>query len=392
MLREKLEGFRPEEGLIPYSIFVDDEIYQAELKSVFRRSWLFLGFESWVKERGDYFTTTMGETPVVVTKDEKGNVRVFLNYCTHKGMRLCRATSGNSSFFRCPYHGWTFSTTGELVGVPYYEPSYIDVLDKSKWGLREVENVKIYKGTIWASLSGSSFYEFLGDMRLYLDMILDMLDEGRNLEVFGGIHRWLIPVNWKLCIENFAGDAYHAPSAHASVVPVGLRKPYGTNFRAIYPGNGHGILSHPGGLARAAVDVESISPFRDRLADAANMLAQKYGEFVKNMFPFGPFNVFPNFSFHFTWNYIMFRVWQPRGPSYTEMQGGVLVFGDLPAETKREVFRRAMHEFGPTGLLEQDDAEIWSRLNNNYLDFKRSGIVMKRTINVHYTWRETLPK
>jgi 3-phenylpropionate/trans-cinnamate dioxygenase alpha subunit len=106
------------------------------------------------------------------------------------------------------------------------------------------------------------------------------------------------------------------------------------------------------------------------------MLAQKYGEFVKNMFPFGPFNVFPNFSFHFTWNYIMFRVWQPRGPSYTEMQGGVLVFGDLPAETKREVFRRAMHEFGPTGLLEQDDAEIWSRLNNNYLDFKRSGIVM----------------
>jgi len=72
MLREKLEGFRPEEGLIPYSIFVDDEIYQAELKSVFRRSWLFLGFESWVKERGDYFTTTMGETPVVVTKDEKG--------------------------------------------------------------------------------------------------------------------------------------------------------------------------------------------------------------------------------------------------------------------------------------------------------------------------------
>ena len=49
---------------------------------------------------------------------EDGVVRVLANRCTHRGNRLCNADKGNSSSFRCPYHGWTFSNDGSLSGVP----------------------------------------------------------------------------------------------------------------------------------------------------------------------------------------------------------------------------------------------------------------------------------
>ncbi|QXJ35447.1 aromatic ring-hydroxylating oxygenase subunit alpha [Saccharolobus shibatae] len=364
-VKQILESLNPEKGEIPLSLFIDREIYELELSTVFKKSWLFLGFENMVKHAGDYFTTTMGEVPVIVTRDQNNQIRVFLNFCIHKGMKLCRATQGNSEFFRCPYHGWTYSNDGKLVGVPYYEPAYVGILDLEKQGLIPVPNVKIYKGTIWASLAEKPkpFEEFMGNMKLYLDLILDMF-EG-NMEIYGGIHRWLLSVNWKIPLENFAGDAYHAPFTHASAVSIGLRGAYGNNVRILYPGEGHGIVSVPGGLARKAVDIDALRPFRDKLEKALEMLTQRYGEFVKNMFPFGPLNVFPNFSMHFTWNYIIFRVWHPRGPTLTQLEGGVLVFSDLPEETKRQTLRRALHEFGPAGLLEQDDAEVWSKISEN---------------------------
>ncbi|QGA54002.1 Rieske 2Fe-2S domain-containing protein [Sulfolobus sp. E5-1-F] len=374
-IRNILDDFQPEKGQIPLSLFIDQDIYDLELATVFRKSWLFLGFDSMISHAGDYFTTTMGEAPVIVTRDQNNQVRVFLNFCIHKGMRVCRATQGNSSFFRCPYHGWTFDNTGKLVGVPYFDPGYAGILEKDKLGLIQIPNIKVYKGTIWASLDEKPipFEDFLGDMKLYLDLILDMF-EG-NLEVYGGIHRWLIPVNWKIPLENFAGDAYHAPFTHASTIPIGLRTGYPNNVRIIYPGNGHGIVSVPSGVStRKVADIEGLRPYRERLEKAIEVLSQRYGEFVKNMFPFGPLNVFPNFSLHFTWNYLIFHIWHPRGPTQTEVHGGLLIFSDLPEETKRQVLKRSLHEFGPAGLLEQDDAEVWSRITESGIAVRRHSI------------------
>src|SRR5262249_30991857 len=53
----------------------------------------------------------------IVVKDERGEVRVLLNMCRHRGMQVCRAELGNASHFRCPYHAWTYRNTGELIGV-----------------------------------------------------------------------------------------------------------------------------------------------------------------------------------------------------------------------------------------------------------------------------------
>jgi len=139
-------------------------------------------------------------------------------------MKVCRYDEGNTVEFQCPYHGWSYATDGALVGVPFAKDAYGEQLDRSRWGLIEVAQCVSYKGTIWATWdrTAPAFADYLGDYKLYLDLLLDGWD-GREggTEAIGGVHKWLIPCNWKFPAENFSGDRYHGVS-HRSVDMVGI--------------------------------------------------------------------------------------------------------------------------------------------------------------------------
>ncbi|MEE3142058.1 MAG: Rieske 2Fe-2S domain-containing protein, partial [Chloroflexota bacterium] len=93
-----------ERGLVSRRIFIEQDIYQLELEQIFARCWLFLCHESQIPKPGDFFSTYMGEDPVLVMRDSGGKINAFLNICRHRGNRLCRADSGNASSFNCAYH------------------------------------------------------------------------------------------------------------------------------------------------------------------------------------------------------------------------------------------------------------------------------------------------
>jgi len=176
-------------GMVSREIFVSEAIYGQELERVFARVWLFLGHESQIPRPGDYLVSSMGEESVIVCRDVAGRIRVFLNSCRHRGMKVCRYDEGNTREFMCPYHGWSYGTDGALVGVPFAKDAYGAQLDRSRWGLIEVAQMKNYKGTIWATWDRAAppFLEYLGDYTLYLDLLLDAWD-GREggTEVIGG--------------------------------------------------------------------------------------------------------------------------------------------------------------------------------------------------------------
>ncbi|NKX52195.1 aromatic ring-hydroxylating dioxygenase subunit alpha, partial [Arthrobacter deserti] len=204
MTREQMNGYVDiENGYISRELFVDHDLYKEELDKVFTRAWLFVGHESQIPEPGDFFTSRMGEESVILCRDKRGEIHVFLNSCRHRGMKVCRYESGNTSLFTCPYHSWTYTTDGKLQGVPQYRSLY-EGMDREANGLVSVGKLANYKGTIWATWDKDApdFMTYLGDAKLHLDQALDCRDGREGGSEVIGIHKWIFPANWKFAAEN----------------------------------------------------------------------------------------------------------------------------------------------------------------------------------------------
>jgi 3-phenylpropionate/trans-cinnamate dioxygenase alpha subunit len=346
-----------EQGLIGRQIFIDPEIYTQELEQIFARCWLFLGHESQIPHPGDFFSTYMGEDPVLVVRDNDGKVHAFLNICRHRGNRLCRADAGNAERFTCAYHGWTYRNDGRLVGVPYFREAYYGALEREHWGLIPVAQLDSYKGLLFATFDPTAppLLEYLGETAWYLDTFFDRREGG--IEVIGGMHKWVMPCNWKFPAENFGGDNYHVQWSHMSAIKTGFSsgvsaKPT-TTGSLLSPGNGHCLIClGPNDVADPPVPEilayeEEIRPeVEKRLGPRIHLLNPIVG------------TVFPNFSF-LRGTSRTFRVWHPRGPDKTEVWSWVYVDKAAPPEVKAAVRLAGIRGFSPAGTFEQDDMDNW---------------------------------
>lgn len=354
------------DGEISREIFVNPELYEQEKGQVFARAWLYVGHESQIPKTGDFVVSQMGEESVILTRDKDSRIRVFLNTCRHRGMRVCRYDEGNTKTFYCPYHGWTYGLDGQLVGVQAYDTSYTPPFPKEDWGLVEVAQLANLRGTIWATWDANapSFDDYLGDAKEGLDLGLRAWDGGDGgVELLGSPQKWIVPSNWKFVAENFSGDMLHAVS-HRSVEMVGIG-PGSTKGRRDAPGKrvlsgfpgGHGFMY---GLrdVNAPRDDYSGSPvvaeyFREAWERRVKLLGERAGVNVT----LG--TIFPNMSFHAQQPRTIL-VAHPRGANQTEMWRVYFVDKAAPPEVRDYLRRYYMRYSGPGGMTEQDDMENWS--------------------------------
>jgi phenylpropionate dioxygenase-like ring-hydroxylating dioxygenase large terminal subunit len=345
-----------ERGLLSRRIFIEPEIYEAELRQVFARCWLFLCHDSQVSRPGDFLTTSMGEDPVLVVRDSEGEVHAFLNVCRHRGNRLCRADAGNAASFTCAYHGWTYGNDGRLTGVPYLKEAYHGELERERWGLVPVAQLDNYKGLWFATFDpeAPTLREYLGEMAWYLDNFVDRRDGG--IEIVA-THKWIMPCNWKFPAENFGGDAYHVPWSHLSAVKTAFSsgvttKPSATGSM-VSPGNGHiSICVGPDDIGDPpmpeVLDYEAAirAEVRERLGPRSRLINPIVG------------TVFPNFSLLRATSRTL-RVWHPRGPDKTEVWSWVFADKAAPPHVKEAIRLAGVRGFSPSGTFEQDDMDNW---------------------------------
>jgi phenylpropionate dioxygenase-like ring-hydroxylating dioxygenase large terminal subunit len=361
-----------ERGLISRRIFHDEAIYAQEKSHIFGRCWLFLAHEDQIPNAGDYITCKMGETPVIVARDQAGGIRALINSCRHRGNQVTRNDAGTAATFTCPYHGWCYDLQGKrvdpgtLVGVPNNESFYAGQLDFSQWGLVPVAQVATYHGLVFGTLDPQAppLEEYLGDFRWFLDAVL-----GRgNLSVVPGTVRWQIRTNWKFAADNAVGDNAHGAVAHRSAIltMAKLRDQRAQFARGQEPGftllteYGHGVNCKTG-FAPPKDDAPA-DGFRLRI-DPAFERWRNDPEFTAKLSPLQlkiqrfNGNVFPNL-------FLIDRllvVRNPIGPHLTEIRAIALFDQNGTPETQLAEKRLAFQKFGPAGLYEQEDGENWDQ-------------------------------
>lgn len=205
-------------------VYTDPNIFDLEMKKIFGHTWVYLGHESEIPNVNDYKTSYLGLRPIILVRDHQGKVRALFNRCTHRGATICRMEKGNKRRFECPYHGWSFSNDGELIGVPWakgYGPSF----NRLEFNLKQVPRVESYRGFIFGTLNeeGPDLIEYLGYARELLDAWIDRYDG--EIVVRNSAHRLTFKGNWKLVFDN-AADGYHVAFSHRSLIAINDRYPH----------------------------------------------------------------------------------------------------------------------------------------------------------------------
>src|SRR5437762_2738532 len=110
---------------LPRHFYADPEFYRRELERFFVNRWICAGRSDQIPDAGDYFTRTIADDSVIITRDVSGAVHALFNVCRHRGTRLCDQPEGHLvERIQCPYHNWTYDLSGRLLAAPHMPPEF----------------------------------------------------------------------------------------------------------------------------------------------------------------------------------------------------------------------------------------------------------------------------
>lgn len=338
-------------------VFVDRELFELERRRVFDRCWLYAGHESEVAKPGDFVARNVGGRPLVLVRDQKGEIGAFLNACPHRGNMVVREKAGNCRGFTCFYHAWSFDTAGALVGIPA-DDAYSDCLDRKELGLPRVPRFEIYRGLMFVCYDANvvDLVTYLGEQaREQIDHVID--SAAADVEVVQGEQNYSMRANWKLLVENSI-DGYHGLPTHQRFFRkylndmglqsnVALLGSDASDGRSL--GNGHAVTEKPKhmtGLTAGAAN---------ELATQRHAIEQRLGkerahraaDFDRNVF------IFPNLILISTWRTV--RTFYPVAPDYMEVEAWAL----MPKGESQALRQKRLENFisflGPAGFGTPDD-------------------------------------
>ncbi|RIJ29503.1 aromatic ring-hydroxylating oxygenase subunit alpha [Henriciella algicola] len=196
----------------PVDHYLSEARFQLERKHIFRRLPTIAAHTSELSGAGAFLRREVAGLPVLLTRDKAGRANAFLNVCRHRGTRLVEEESGCKHRFSCPYHAWTYASSGELIAAPHFEEGFAG-LQKSDLRLKRLTCEERH-GFIWVTADEDSpvtLDDHLGPLGEELDAlgIEDMFVAQQDAPVHAA--------NWKILVEGGI-EAYHFKVAHRATI------------------------------------------------------------------------------------------------------------------------------------------------------------------------------
>jgi len=378
--------------------YVDPAIFELEMERVFGQAWIFVGHESQVAQPNDFLATTLGREPVLLTRDEDKQLHVIFNRCAHRGVEVCSAAHGNARLFRCPYHGWTYRSSGALAAIPQRKsyPQDID-FDDPQWSMRRVPRVDTYRGFVFASLStdGPDLATYLNGIKHSLDDLVDRAPDG-TVSFRGGVSRYTVRANWKMQIDNGV-DLHHASYAHASTLDEdgrqfsrhggGPRLMEGKRraidweaFGVVGFDFGHGYQGRP--------PVETLPSGPVYEAYVASLQAKHGQAQTEAILKYDRFNsvIYPSLTFQAFGQHI--RVVRPIAVDRTEVSIYPVWLDGAPEKMNRDAIRSIAATHSAASLIQTDDVEIFERAQRGLSTGANEWVMFAGHMGTEEPWKE----
>ncbi len=300
---------------LPAWTYDHPEMTRLELERVLEPSWQIVCHVNTIPKPGDFATFELGPSGVVAVRDSSGGIRAFHNVCRHRGARILEDSGHCPGTITCPYHGWSYRLSGELIGMP--ERATFPGLERSQWGLKPVRS-QVAFGFVFVCLSGNPppVEEAWGELARELDPA-----RMEEMQPLGAPYLEHWDCDWKIAMDNYL-ESYHVPIGHPGL------------FRMFTPDYEQQVLL-PSGVARSRGNLRErpSSRFSERLYQALVVpTATDLPEERRRCWSF--YSMLPNLGIDIFPDQIDFFQVLPRGPGKCTIRGACFARPDSRREMR----------------------------------------------------------
>ena len=198
---------------LPNEHYTSDSVFEEEKQAILFNNWSAIGFAKDIPEAGDAKPTNFVDIPLLMVRDNDGNVNVFQNTCRHRGMILVDEPTKIIGAIRCPYHSWCYELNGDMLATPMVggvECNTHEAVDPSELALFKIRSY------VWQDVIFVNINENAAEFVDYAAKLITRWKEFEKPVYHGGAGAYFtleVDTNWKLAVENYA-ESYHLPFVH----------------------------------------------------------------------------------------------------------------------------------------------------------------------------------
>ena len=356
---------------LPNEAYTSDAFAAWEQNALLARTWACIGTGRRVPQPGDAWPTEFAGLPIVMVRGLDGEVRVFHNVCSHRGMILVQKPARSRGTIRCPYHSWTYGLDGSLRSTPMIggtDRNVCEGFERAGHGLKPVRT---------ATWFDAVFVNLSGDAPPFDDFIAPVAERWKDFDPAALRHEerdssYILDVacNWKLAVENFC-EAYHLPWIHPNLNSYSKLEDH------------YQIAEEEDGYAG-----QGSTAYRPQLVENGNAFPTMPGlparwhgtaEYVA-LFPTGLFGVHADHFYTVTL--------EPRGPGRTVERMDIYYFADEALDEDHAELRRTNARLWQ-GIFEEDRFVVEGMQRGRASPAFRGGVLspaLERTTHCFYRW------